>query len=239
MGNSDKDFQNFYNNTGGAAAIDYLGNEIYENKLSLYNDGYAKLMYGMDEDGNAKVPQAIKDKLRLEANSEAFEAFKSIYAMERSGEDPTSLNYFFNPLARASYARARALAVTSKEDAIGVLTKVSIDIALQYVGRSFVLRNSYREFQNVYTIIRNPKKLEGLTLEQGQKLIGDPSGWKVGTMQRSSRASGWTIRQMNDKGTDPTDLYIQYHPGTPRHFGGKPYWKVSSGSGGTERFLAK
>ena len=30
---------------------------------------------------------------------------------------------------------------------------------------------------------------------------------------------------------DSRGRMIQYHPGTPRHFGGAPYWKISSGSG--------
>lgn len=39
------------------------------------------------------------------------------------------------------------------------------------------------------------------------------------------------LREMNEAGTDFTGRLIQYHPGTSRHFGGAPYWKVSSGSG--------
>lgn len=28
----------------------------------------------------------------------------------------------------------------------------------------------------------------------------------------------------------------QIHPGSPRHYEGAPYWKISSGKGGTQRF---
>lgn len=37
------------------------------------------------------------------------------------------------------------------------------------------------------------------------------------------------LREMNSKSTDVTDKMIQYHPGAPRHFNGKPYWKALSG----------
>lgn len=49
-------------------------------------------------------------------------------------------------------------------------------------------------------------------------------------MRKSSRAEGWVLREMNSTGTDYTGRMIQYHPGTPRHFNGMPYWKVSTGT---------
>ncbi len=67
----------------------------------------------------------------------------------------------------------------------------------------------------------------------------DTKGWKEGIMTRTSGDDkGWTLHQLNNRGTDVTDLYIQYHPGTRRHFDGKPYWKFSSGQGGVQRFKA-
>ena len=40
---------------------------------------------------------------------------------------------------------------------------------------------------------------------------------------------GWVFRQVNANG-QPTGRLIQYQPGTPRHFGSNPYWKVSDGA---------
>ncbi len=48
-------------------------------------------------------------------------------------------------------------------------------------------------------------------------------------MRKSTRTEGWVLRKMNKAGTDFTGRLLQYHPGTPRHFEGLPYWKVSNG----------
>ncbi|BFM49515.1 hypothetical protein THO17_16780 [Marinomonas sp. THO17] len=67
--------------------------------------------------------------------------------------------------------------------------------------------------------------------------INKSDSWVVGTMKKTrSTDKGFTLRELNKKGTDYTDRYIQYHPGSRRHVDGQPYWKVSSGSDGTVRF---
>lgn len=62
-------------------------------------------------------------------------------------------------------------------------------------------------------------------------LNGSPNGWIQGTMRQSNfaREQGFTLREVG------TSHYIQWHPGTPRHFGGESYWKVSSPEIGTIR----
>lgn len=88
-------------------------------------------------------------------------------------------------------------------------------------------------------VISNPRLLQGKTLSEVQRILSGTSGWKEGVMnQGRSAGKGWTMRQLNSRGNDVTDLYIQYHPGTPRHFNGHPYWKVSSGKGGVKWFKA-
>lgn len=84
----------------------------------------------------------------------------------------------------------------------------------------------------------NPNLLKGKTLVEVQALIGKSQGWVNDVMRKSSRAKGWVFREMNTGGTDFTGRMIQYHPGTPRHFNGNPYWKISSGNG-TYRIIAK
>ena len=44
------------------------------------------------------------------------------------------------------------------------------------------------------------------------------------------------LRELNSRGNEFTVRYIQYHLGSPRHYEGAPYWKISSGKGGTQRF---
>ena len=49
----------------------------------------------------------------------------------------------------------------------------------------------------------------------------------------------FTLRELNSRGNEFTVRYIQYHLGSPRHYEGAPYWKISSGKGGTQRFPAE
>lgn len=88
-------------------------------------------------------------------------------------------------------------------------------------------------------IITNPSLLQGKTLSEVQSILKNTPGWKEGVMnQGRNSGKGWTMCQLNSSGKDVTDLYIQYHPGTHRHFNGNPYWKVSSGKGGIQWFEA-
>lgn len=50
---------------------------------------------------------------------------------------------------------------------------------------------------------------------------------------------GFTLRELNLRGNEFTDRYIQYHQWSPRHYEGAPYWKVSSGKDGTQKFSAR
>ena len=47
------------------------------------------------------------------------------------------------------------------------------------------------------------------------------------------------LRELNSRGNEFTDRYIQYHQWSPRHYEGAPYWKVSSGKDGTQKFSAR
>lgn len=113
-------------------------------------------------------------------------------------------------------------AVTAAETGAGAAGK-----ALRPVGQFL---------ESVDDVMTNPRLLEGKTPAQVESMIGDTEGWQVGKMNKGRRkGQGWTFRELNSRGTDFTDRYIQWNPGSPRHFSGNPYWKVSSGAGGTVR----
>lgn len=88
-----------------------------------------------------------------------------------------------------------------------------------------------KALNGVDDVLANPNLLQGKSLEQVQSILGNSKNWVNDVMRKSTRADGWVLREMNQAGTDFTGRMIQYHPGTPRHFGGAPYWKVSSGNG--------
>ena len=85
--------------------------------------------------------------------------------------------------------------------------------------------------ESVNDVMANPSILRGKSYGFVRNVIGDSQYWVNDVMRKSTRAEGWMLREMNLRGTDFTGRMIQYHPGTPRHFGGTPYWKVSSGNG--------
>ena len=98
-------------------------------------------------------------------------------------------------------------------------------------GAKGVLRPVGQLLESVDDVFANPLLLKGITPSQLMSRINKSDKWVVGTMNKTrSENKGFTLRELNSRGTDYTDRYIQYHPGTPRHFNGQPYWKVHSGS---------
>lgn len=93
---------------------------------------------------------------------------------------------------------------------------------------------------DINDVIDNPSVLNGRGLNEVRGDLKIPNGWiEGGLRQGRSTGQGWTLRQLNSQGNNVTDLYLQYSPGSPRHFGGSPYWKFSSGKTRTARYPAE
>lgn len=76
----------------------------------------------------------------------------------------------------------------------------------------------------------NPSLLEGQSLAQVRGVLNNSKGWVNSVMTKTRGADkGWVFMEVNGKGSI-TGRRIQYHPGSRRHFGGNPYWKVSDGT---------
>ncbi|WP_367618396.1 RHS repeat-associated core domain-containing protein [Luteococcus sp.] len=104
-------------------------------------------------------------------------------------------------------------------------------------ARGASLRPSGSVLEHVNDVMKNPRLLQGVQPMQMESLMRDTPSWQFGALTCGrSAGSGWTAREINASGTDFTGRYIQWSPGSPRHFGGAPYWKVSSGDLGTVRF---
>ncbi|QVK19282.1 DNRLRE domain-containing protein [Mycoplasmatota bacterium] len=83
-------------------------------------------------------------------------------------------------------------------------------------------------------IVTNPSAIEGQSLTKVKMATRLSSKYKVGVMQRSKSNpyGGFTAtNKMN-----VSYGYIQYHPGTLRHYNGAPYWKVTSSFNKAKRF---
>lgn len=234
------DFKGWYDSKGGDGGYSNFIEKLFNNKISdAKSSGYAKLFYGTDADGNANLWQS-PDAFRNDAENEAWGMYKDQYATEKSGVDPNGANYGLNPFARAYWMYYRSLATTSTEEGKQIVTNVAIDVGIQQViGLSsinflrtpFTITSRLPKLNTFNDIFKNPNVLLGKTFNEVEPILKNQAGWEYGTMNKSSQGKiGFTMRQLNSRGTDFTDHYLQYHPGTSRHFGGRPYWKVSNGN---------
>lgn len=138
--NSDPGYKEAAETLGQEGLAD-LKEDIYQAKIASTNTTLHRGIWGQDGQGNVVVPDEFKKRFRQEAEQEAIPAFKAAWAMQQSGQDPSSFNYFVNPLARVAYLRARARAVTSRQEGFSLVTEVGFSVALQYVGRISLLKN--------------------------------------------------------------------------------------------------
>jgi len=104
-------------------------------------------------------------------------------------------------------------------------------------GRSAILRPVGKFIESVDDIIANPALLDGKNYAQVRGTLNGSKDWVNNAMTKTRGADkGWVFRQVNSQG-QPTGRLIQYHPGSRRHLGGNPYWKISDGTN-TFRFPA-
>ncbi|WP_284085040.1 RHS repeat domain-containing protein [Acinetobacter haemolyticus] len=94
------------------------------------------------------------------------------------------------------------------------------------------------KLEYVDDIFANPELLKRVkSPDQLKSVINIDKNYVEGIMKRTRSADkGFTLRELAPDGKNVTDRYIQYHPGSVRHYNGNPYWKISSGKNGTTRF---
>jgi RHS repeat-associated protein len=129
-----EDYKNWYKERGGSEFWHGVSNEIYNRKVKACQNGLARMRWGTDEFGDARIPQELKDKKRAEAEAETKDAIHAAYATDKSGVDPTSMKYTFNPFARTAWLRARALAVSSRDEGMSLLSGVAFDCAVSWLS---------------------------------------------------------------------------------------------------------
>lgn len=144
-------------------------------------------------------------------------------------------------------AAADALASQAHLDAVEAATgqratddaarlRPSNDLSAPRTAPGSAIRPVGRHLESVDDVFANPQLLIDDVADPSRVrtiLEGTP-GWEPGTMRHGSSAGeGWTFRELNAAGTDFTDRYIQWSPGSSHH--PNPYWKVSSGQTGTTR----
>lgn len=117
-----------------------------------------------------------------------------------------------------------------------VSEKIAATVVAKTVSKKVVTKS-------VDNIIDNPNILREMRLNEVMNLA-KIDGWTVSPLGKGSlkgvpyaEGGGISIRKIGPKG-EPTDSYIQWHPGGGHH-GDSPYWKVSSGKSGTIRIFVE
>lgn len=126
MINSGHQFVEFVSKLGTSALSD-LTRSIYNQKVNRESS------FARGLTGNGVLSDETLDRFRKEANRESLSALKTAWAKELSGTDPASINYMINPFARANFLSTRALAATSNEEALGLISATAVDVATQWL----------------------------------------------------------------------------------------------------------
>lgn len=223
--------------------VDEVKKQRYEYLMRQYETPNAMNigMYGRNRDGSVAVPW----ELRLQKMKEAEENIEQVAYKAYVAAHLKQREVYIGYSTLIHYAR-------NDEETIEILTAVAKELALAWGLQAFgalravkvlgktgasvkvsatVTKGVGKALNSVDDVLANPNLLQGKSLEQVQSVLSNSKNWVSDVMRKSTRADGWVLREMNQAGTDFTGRMIQYHPGTPRHFGGAPYWKVSSGNG--------
>jgi len=103
------------------------------------------------------------------------------------------------------------------------------------LGAGTALRPVGQAMESVSDVLANPKLLAGRTPAEVEAIMGKTPGWQVESLGKGAhQGQGWLLREYGANG-QPTGRLIQWHPGNSTYHGPSPYWKVSSGPGGTVR----
>lgn len=122
-------------------------------------------------------------------------ALKQMWAMEKSGINPNSLNYMLNPLARAGYLSTLALTVSSKDEALDILSQTTLEVATSWYA-GFKLTNTSID-------IRYYKGAKGI-------------GIGINTYIKGERSVGLDVHQLHFNGkpikaVPHIDIHFKYH----------------------------
>ncbi|MDN8450819.1 RHS repeat-associated core domain-containing protein, partial [Acinetobacter baumannii] len=112
---------------------------------------------------------------------------------------------------------------------------LSISSKVKFISPTRPLGSKLEYIDDVFA---NPKLLRNVkSPDHFKSLTYIDNNYVEGVMKRTrSLDKGFTLRELAPDGKNVTDRYIQYHPGSVRHYNGQPYWKISSGKNGTVRF---
>jgi hypothetical protein len=178
----------------------------------------------------------------LPSSSRYIPIDSSIKDMDRGVRDaqgPEDLLWYAEMLFGAGILKG-----ITKEIGMSSFKKLSIN-EMKNAIKNFLKTNGKNEaskkiINSLDDIFSNPSSIKNMTPKEVME-IAEKEGWNITPLGHGSKkgipfseGGGLSIRKIGPKG-EPTDQYIQWHPGGGHH-GSSPYLKVSSGKSGTQRF---
>lgn len=185
-GNSSSEFQK-YMDSFSQEDFHNIRTGIYESSMERYNTGLARAMYGLDSNGNINVLEDIKTRNWNQSGDALYGAMKDAWTSKVTGIDPSSVS-MLNPITSAKWQSTRALAVTSNDEALGMIYQTAAHIALAYTAAPKV---SLRPSPNLFGAGLNGGK--GYTL----------GNYKFDAMYANPSVKGGTffsVKQMKNSG---------------------------------------
>lgn len=131
-GNSSPEFQK-YMDSFSQEDFHNIRTGIYESSMEKYNTGLGRAMYGLDNNGEVNVPEDIKTRNWNQSGDALYGAMKDAWTSKTTGIDPSSVS-MLNPVTYANWQSTRALAVTSNDEALGMIYQTGVDVALAYTA---------------------------------------------------------------------------------------------------------
>ena len=133
LGNTDPNFKKFMNSLSNSD-VHNIRVAIYEQKMKGYDNNISRGIYGTDANGEIAVPESIKEKHWAASLNELYGALKDTWTAQQTGIDPSSTWSQLNPIDQANWKMTRAKAVTTNEEAWGMIGSTAATVAFAYLG---------------------------------------------------------------------------------------------------------
>ncbi|WP_218160730.1 hypothetical protein, partial [Arsenicibacter rosenii] len=131
--NSSESWKNFIQKIGAEGYREFT-DVLKSSRLAPYQTNFSAAVYGRDIDGTVAIPEEIVNRETEAAEIDAIYALSMYWAIEQSGEDPSSFAYWLNPIAQANYYNSYLQTGVTSSEARGIALMVGFQTGTSYIG---------------------------------------------------------------------------------------------------------
>jgi RHS repeat-associated protein len=204
LGNADQEYQDFAKSLSSEDLFNVV-NSIYDQKMVGYTGAVGQALYGLDLGGNVAVPEGIREKVWAESEALMPNAIKDYWTAQQTGLDPSSVSFMLNPFDQIQWRSTRALAVTSNNEALGMIGQTTFEAAAGYLGERFIPFNNTHGLK-VKALKASGGEINGFSISPGSKYGAQPR-FDVHPLNHPSRRSNTLTIPESWKGNVPLPHY--------------------------------